>query len=58
MQALQQSVGDFAALSTGKSILQYPYFEDDRESEMLGSHGGMTAEEMIVPLLSIRLSKL
>ncbi len=56
--ALRQIVGDFSALATGKSTLQYPFYEEDRDSEMLGSHGGLTAEEMIVPVLSIRLSKL
>jgi predicted AlkP superfamily pyrophosphatase or phosphodiesterase len=57
-ETLRYSVGDFTALSVEKNILQYPYFEEDRFHEQLGAHGGMTAEEIIVPLLSIRLSKL
>jgi hypothetical protein len=54
---LEATVGDFAALSVSRDILQYPYFDEDRNREQLGAHGGMTAEEVIVPLLSLRLSK-
>ena len=54
---LEATVGDFAALSVSRNILQYPYFDEDRNREQLGAHGGMTAEEVIVPLLSLRLSK-
>jgi hypothetical protein len=50
-------IGDFAALSKGPNALSYPYYEDDRNREQHGGHGGMTAEEIIVPLLSSRLSK-
>lgn len=57
MHPLKENVGDFAALSTDHSALQYPFYEDDRYHQQLGAHGGMTAEEMIVPFLSIRLSK-
>lgn len=55
--SLEAKVGDFTALSTGQNALQYPFFDEDRTREQLGSHGGMTAEEIIVPLLSIRLSR-
>ena len=55
--SLQSAVGDFAALSKGPNALSYPYFEDDRNREQHGGHGGMTAEEVVVPLLSMRLSK-
>jgi len=55
--ALHPAIGDFAALSRGPNGLSYPYFEDDRDREQNGGHGGMTAEEVLVPLLSIRLSK-
>ncbi len=55
--SLQSAVGDFAALSEGPSALSYPYYEDDRNREQHGGHGGMTPEEVIVPLLSMRLSK-
>jgi hypothetical protein len=58
IEQLKQSVGDFAALSTSQNAIQYPFFEGDRVREMIGSHGGMSAEEIVVPLLSIRLSKL
>jgi len=54
---LQPAVGDFSALSRGPHALSYPYYEDDRNREQHGGHGGMTAEEVVVPLLSIRLSK-
>ncbi len=54
--ALRQNVGDFTALGNAKTSLQYPFYEDDRAFEHLGSHGGMTVEEMVVPLLSARLS--
>jgi predicted AlkP superfamily pyrophosphatase or phosphodiesterase len=50
-------IGDWAALSKGPTALSYPYYEDERNREQHGGHGGMTAEEVIVPLLSIRLSK-
>ena len=55
--SLQSAVGDFTALSKGPNALSYPYYEDDRNREQLGGHGGMTAEEIIVPLLSLRLTK-
>jgi len=55
--ALHPAIGDFAALSKGPNGLSYPYFEDDRNREQLGGHGGMTAEEVLVPMLSIRMSK-
>lgn len=54
---LETLVGDFTALSNSRNVLQYPYFEEDRERMQLGAHGGMTAEEVVVPLLSARLSK-
>jgi len=57
-QSMRTRIGDFTALSISQNAIQYPFFEDDRKREQRGSHGGMTPEEMIVPLLSIRLSKL
>jgi hypothetical protein len=54
---LQSVVGDLAALSKGPNAMQYPYYEDERNREQRGGHGGMTPEEVIVPLLSARLSK-
>jgi hypothetical protein len=56
-RSLEPLVGDWAALSRGPTALSYPYYEDDRNREQHGGHGGMTAEEVIVPLLSTRLSK-
>lgn len=57
-EGLKENVGDFIAVAQEQNALQYPFFEDDRVHPQLGTHGGMTAEEMIVPLLSVRLSKL
>lgn len=54
---LQGLVGDFAALSKCPNAIAYPYYEDDRDREQRGGHGGMTAEEVVVPLLSVRLAK-
>ncbi len=54
---LQSAIGDFTALSKGPNALSYPYFEEDRNREQRGGHGGMTVEEVLVPLLSMRLSK-
>ena len=54
---LQSVIGDFAVLSEGPNALSYPYYEDDRNREQRGGHGGITAEEVIVPLLSMRLTK-
>ena len=56
-KSLQPLVGDWAALSKGPTALSYPYYEDDRNREQHGGHGGMTAEEVLVPLLSMRLAK-
>jgi predicted AlkP superfamily pyrophosphatase or phosphodiesterase len=55
--SLQPIIGDWAALSKGPDALSYPYYEDDRNREQHGGHGGMTAEEVLVPMLSMRLSK-
>ena len=58
LEGLKENVGEFTALSTKDNALQYPFFENDRVYPALGSHGGMTNEEMIIPFLSIRVSKL
>jgi predicted AlkP superfamily pyrophosphatase or phosphodiesterase len=55
---LKERLGDFTALSNSDMLLEYPYFEEDREHPQLGAHGGMTAEEIVVPLLSTKLSNL
>jgi len=55
---LQATVGDLTALSTCANAIAYPFFEEDRNREQRGGHGGMTAEEVIVPLLSLNLAKL
>ena len=50
-------VGTYTGLSNSKSAMFYPFFYDERMRTTRGSHGGMTSEEMLVPLLSSRLSK-
>ena len=57
-EGLKEKIGDFTAIGTKDSALGYPFFEDDRVHQMLGTHGGMSSEEMVVPFLSIRLSQL
>ena len=54
----QDTVEDLTALSTCANAIAYPCFEEDRKREQRGGHGGMTAEEVIVPLLSLNLAKL
>jgi len=55
---LKEKVGDFCAIANGPTGLAYPFYEEDRGRLLLGTHGGMTAEEMVVPFLSVRLSKI
>jgi Type I phosphodiesterase / nucleotide pyrophosphatase len=55
---LRTAVGELAALSRSRNIVAYPYYSDDRRSPMLGAHGGMTPDEIIVPLLTAKLSNL
>lgn len=57
-QSLEEVVGDFTLLSKSRNGLQYPYFEEDRVRMPLSSHGGMTAEEVLVPLMSFRASRI
>lgn len=54
---LEATVGDFTALSMSQNVLLYPFFDEERTRMSLGSHGGMTPEEVIVPLLSLKLSR-
>jgi predicted AlkP superfamily pyrophosphatase or phosphodiesterase len=55
---LQTRVGTIAALSQSKNSIAYQYVVREHYQNIYGAHGGMTPEEMIVPLLSTRLSKL
>lgn len=57
-EELKEKLGTFTVLSDGGGVLEYPFFEEDRQRPQLGAHGGMTAEEMIIPLLSVKLSEL
>ena len=58
LEGLKEKIGDLTALGLRDNALNYPFFEDDRFHPMLGTHGGMTSEEMIIPCLSVRLSDL
>jgi len=58
LERLQTIVGAITALSHSKNILLYKYHPREKPQNLYGAHGGMTPEEMIVPLLSTRLSKL
>lgn len=55
-EELKEKIGDYSALGNRDFALGYPFFDDDRFHPMLGTHGGMTQEEMIVPFLSMRLA--
>ena len=58
LDRLQTTVGTFAALSQSKNIILHQYHPRETPQNIYGAHGGMSPEEMIVPLLSSRLSKL
>ncbi len=58
LDRLQTTVGTFTALSQSKNIILHHYHPRETPQSIYGAHGGMSPEEMIVPLLSIRLSKL
>lgn len=45
-------IGDLIALSTGKRALYYPY---KNGAKLRGMHGGMTPQEMLVPLIACPL---
>ena len=46
--AVADRIGDLVVVSTGKTALHYPY----KDAAMLrGMHGGLTDEEMLVPLI-------
>ena len=50
--AVADRIGDLVVVSTGRKALYYPY----PDSAMLrGMHGGLTQEEMLVPLLVARI---
>jgi Type I phosphodiesterase / nucleotide pyrophosphatase len=58
LERLQTIVGAVTALSHSKNVILYQYHPSEKMQIVYGAHGGMTPEEMIVPLLSTRLSKL
>jgi hypothetical protein len=58
LDRLQTVVGALTALSYSKNIILHQYHPRETLQSVYGAHGGMTPEEMIVPLLSTRLSKM
>ena len=58
LDRLQTVVGALTALSYSKNIILHHYHPRETLQSVYGAHGGMTPEEMIVPLLSTRLSKM
>ena len=58
LDRLQTTVGTYTALSQSKNIILHRFPPREMPQSIYGAHGGMTPEEMIVPLLSTRLSKL
>ncbi len=58
LDRLQTTVGTFTALSQSKNIILHQYHPRETLLSIYGAHGGMSPEEIIVPLLSTRLSKL
>jgi len=55
-ERLWERVGDVAVLGRDKRALFYPYFDSERVRR--GSHGGPSEDEMVIPLLSVRLPDL
>ncbi len=48
---LMERLGDLIAIPQGKTYWWWP----EKENRLLGRHGGLHAEEMLVPLMGIRL---
>ena len=48
---LEDRIGDLVAIPLGKEYLWWP----DRPNTMLGRHGGLHIDEMLVPLFSLGL---
>lgn len=55
---LQTTTGTLATLSQAKKAVSYQFTEHAYAQNIYGAHGGMTPEEMLVPLLTTQLSKL
>lgn len=55
---LKTAVGKLSVVSQHKNIILYPYHTGNRSQRVQGAHGGMTPEEMLVPLLSAKMSAL
>lgn len=52
---LEERIGDLTLVATGQNAILYPYSEKDRERSKKGSHGGLSLDEMLVPLFTFKL---
>ncbi|MCX8189495.1 MAG: alkaline phosphatase family protein [Nitrososphaeria archaeon] len=52
---LDERIGDLTLIATGQNAILYPYSEKDRERSKKGSHGGLSLDEMLVPLFTFKL---
>lgn len=52
---LEERIGDLTLVATGQNAILYPYSEKDRERSKKGSHGGLSLDEMLVPLFIFKL---
>ena len=55
MSEVERRLGDFILPARGDPLLYWPQQEPD--VEILGRHGGLSAEEMLVPWLAMRLDR-
>jgi len=52
---VEERIGDLTTVAFGNDALLYPYSERDRERAKKGSHGGLSLDEMLVPLAVFKL---
>lgn len=52
---VEERIGDLTIFAVGNDALLYPYSERDRERAKRGSHGGLSLDEMLVPLALFKL---
>ena len=45
--------GDFVGAALGPSVIHYRTGQDKKQPAFIGYHGGLTPEEMRIPLISI-----
>ncbi|MEM2905128.1 MAG: alkaline phosphatase family protein [Candidatus Bathyarchaeia archaeon] len=54
-QATYDRIGEMLLLPCGNRMFVYPYTKEETEFKVKGFHGGLTEEEMLVPLLYAKL---